>query len=101
MHFISTLFIYFLSESSISTVAVCAGSGSSVLKGVNADLYITGEMSHHDLLDANHRNVSVILCEHSNSERGYLKHLVESLRPKLKGINLIISSVDKDPVSII
>lgn len=27
----------------INTFAVCAGSGSSVLKGVNADLYITGE----------------------------------------------------------
>ena len=95
------MILYFFTDSPISTVAVCAGSGSSVLKGVTADLYITGEMSHHDLLDANHRNVSVILCEHSNSERGYLEHLVESLKPKLNGIKLIISSVDRDPISII
>lgn len=34
----------------IQTVAICAGAGSSVLKGVKADLYLTGEMSHHDVL---------------------------------------------------
>lgn len=26
----------------VKTVALCAGSGSSVLKGVDADLYLTG-----------------------------------------------------------
>lgn len=31
-------------ESLVKTVAVCAGSGSSVLKGVAADLYITGRL---------------------------------------------------------
>lgn len=30
-------------KSKISTVAVCAGSGASVLKSVEADLYITGK----------------------------------------------------------
>lgn len=36
-----SLVLYF-PESSVSTVAVCAGSGASVLDGVRADLYITG-----------------------------------------------------------
>lgn len=30
------------SESMVSTIALCAGSGGSVLKGVDADLYLTG-----------------------------------------------------------
>lgn len=34
-------------ETLIGTVAVCAGSGSSVLRGVQADLYITGESCLH------------------------------------------------------
>ncbi|KYO33615.1 NIF3-like protein 1 [Alligator mississippiensis] len=38
-------------ESQIRTAAVCAGSGRSVLQGVEADLYLTGEMSHHEVLD--------------------------------------------------
>ncbi|CAG8698592.1 16951_t:CDS:2, partial [Racocetra persica] len=56
----------------ISTVGICAGS---------ADLYFTGEMSHHDVLSALSKNTSVILCEHSNTERGYLS---EALKPYLE-----------------
>lgn len=32
-----------MEERLVDTVAVCAGSGSSVLRGVRADLYVTGE----------------------------------------------------------
>ena len=38
-----------LEELSVSSVAVCAGSGSSVLRGSKADLWLTGEMSHHEV----------------------------------------------------
>ena len=30
----------------IKTIAICAGSGGSLLRGVKADLYFTGEMQH-------------------------------------------------------
>ncbi len=30
-------------------------------------------MSHHDVLDAVHHNVSVVLMNHSNSERGFFE----------------------------
>jgi len=33
-------------SSSIRTIAICAGSGGSMLGGKNADVYLTGEMSH-------------------------------------------------------
>lgn len=33
-------------ESSVASVAICAGSGGSMLAGANADVYWTGEMSH-------------------------------------------------------
>ncbi|OAD59643.1 NIF3-like protein 1 [Eufriesea mexicana] len=53
----------------IETVALCAGSGASVLKDVSADLYLTGEMLHHEVLDAIHHGTNVILTNHSDSER--------------------------------
>lgn len=34
----------------VTSVAICAGSGGSVLLGVDADVYFTGEMSHVSLL---------------------------------------------------
>lgn len=62
-----------ISETEITTVAVCAGSGSSVLSHAGkTDLWITGEMSHHEALDAHQNGTSVLLAEHSNTERGFL-----------------------------
>ncbi|EOR01735.1 hypothetical protein E3P77_00492 [Wallemia ichthyophaga] len=58
----------------INSVAVCAGSGSSILsKAPSVDLYVTGEMGHHDVLAAVANGTSVILLNHSNSERVYLQ----------------------------
>ena len=51
----------------IKRVAICAGSGSSVLANVPADLYLTGEMGHHDCLAAIEQNTNVVLCEVSLS----------------------------------
>uniref|UniRef100_A0A1A9X1H5 NIF3-like protein 1 n=1 Tax=Glossina brevipalpis TaxID=37001 RepID=A0A1A9X1H5_9MUSC len=86
-------------KSKIITVAVCAGSGSSLLRGIKADLYITGEMSHHELIEANQNNISVILCNHSNSERGFLKSFKMKLEAILKNdCEVIISDKDADPL---
>lgn len=94
----------------IKTVAICAGSGSSVLGPVGADLYFTGEMGHHDVLAALAKNTSVILCEHSNTERGYLsavlkpaleKELANDKSEESEEIEVIVSQVDKDPLVIV
>lgn len=94
----------------IKTVAICAGSGSSVLGPVKADLYFTGEMGHHDVLAAIAKNTNVILCEHSNTERGYLsavlkpaleKELANEKSEEGENIEVIVSKVDKDPLVIV
>ncbi|NXT00592.1 NIF3L protein, partial [Jacana jacana] len=88
-------------ESLVKKAALCAGSGSSVLKGIEADLYLTGEMSHHDVLDAVANGISVILCEHSNTERGFLSELRDMLASHLLNkINIIVSEKDRDPLQV-
>ncbi|NXS67964.1 NIF3L protein, partial [Pandion haliaetus] len=88
-------------ESPVKKAALCAGSGSSVLKGMEADLYLTGEMSHHDVLDAVANGISVILCEHSNTERGFLLELRDMLAIHLQNkINIIVSEKDRDPLQV-
>lgn len=57
-------------------------------------------MSHHDVLEAIHNNVNVILCNHSNSERGYLKEFKDTLA-KLLGddsVEIFLSQTDADPL---
>lgn len=89
-------------ESRVEVVALCAGSGSSVLRGVEADLYLTGEMSHHDVLDATSRGISVILCEHSNTERGFLSDLRDMLGAHLENrIHIVLSETDRDPLCVV
>ncbi|KAM9837339.1 NIF3-like protein 1 isoform 2-T4 [Aulostomus maculatus] len=89
-------------ESSVSTVAVCAGSGASVLNGVKADLYVTGEMSHHEVLDAAAKGTSVILSDHSNSERGFLTVFRERLAVRLPHIvTVVVSKADRDPLEVV
>ena len=86
----------------MKSVAVCAGSGSIVLAGVRADLYVTGEMSHHEVLDATHSGASVLLCEHSNTERGFLTVLQQKLNVLLDNlVDIRVSERDKDPLEIV
>lgn len=86
-------------NTNIKNVALCAGSGASLLRGIKADLYITGEMSHHEVLDANHNNVTVIMCNHSNSERGFLKTFKPKLEDMLNGgCEVLVSETDEDPI---
>ncbi|MEQ2298229.1 hypothetical protein AMECASPLE_003103 [Ameca splendens] len=89
-------------ESSVCTAAVCAGSGASVLSGVKADLFITGEMSHHEVLDAVAKGTSVILSDHSNSERGFLAVFRERLTVRLPdAVTVALSKADRDPLEVV
>nr|XP_018907516.1 PREDICTED: NIF3-like protein 1 isoform X1 [Bemisia tabaci]XP_018907517.1 PREDICTED: NIF3-like protein 1 isoform X1 [Bemisia tabaci]XP_018907518.1 PREDICTED: NIF3-like protein 1 isoform X1 [Bemisia tabaci] len=91
-------------DSKVTKIAACAGSGSSVLNGIPADVYLTGEMSHHDVLEASHNNVSVILTHHSNSERGFLDifsaKLADALHAKELHAETYVSEKDCDPLTI-
>jgi dinuclear metal center YbgI/SA1388 family protein len=85
----------------IHSVALCAGAGASVIQKVEADLYLTGEMRHHDVLSATQAGSHVILTEHSHSERGYLPVLIERLRaagattPELR-----VAESDREPLRL-
>jgi dinuclear metal center YbgI/SA1388 family protein len=86
----------------IRTVALCAGAGAQVLKAARADLYLTGEMRHHDVLELCGNGGCVVLTEHSNSERGYLPELALALRAQLsEPVELLLSREDSDPLSIV
>lgn len=87
----------------IETIAVCAGSGGSLLRNCKADLWITGELSHHEVLDAVHCNTSVILCEHSNTERGFLKDVFRAKLTTLleHQVAVDVSEKDQDPLCVV
>ncbi|PVH18673.1 YbgI/family dinuclear metal center protein [Candidozyma haemuli] len=87
-------------DHSVKTIAICAGSGGSVFRGVEADLYYTGELSHHEALFFTEKGSSLIACNHSNTERAFLKVLKEQLQQELPEAEVEISAEDKDPYEV-
>ncbi|KEG12256.1 NGG1 interacting factor 3 [Trypanosoma grayi] len=92
------------SNTPVRSVAICAGSGSGVFRALkeHVDLLFSGEMGHHEVLAANAKGQGVILCEHTNTERGYLaKQLLPRLQQSLGNeVRVMVSAKDKDPLVV-
>jgi putative NIF3 family GTP cyclohydrolase 1 type 2 len=108
------------SQIKISSIGICAGSGDSMLNGLNVDLLFTGELSHHEALAAIEQGKCVITTFHSNTERLFLMTTMQNkLFPEIrKQIDKMVkestweqglttdfqidsSRVDKDPFEIV
>lgn len=83
------------------SVAVAAGAGSGALRGVPADVLVTGEMSHHDALAAVAAGSSVVLAGHSNTERGFLPVLGQRLTAEFEGLDVRVADGDRDPLTVV
>ena len=84
----------------VASVALCAGAGGDVLAGVEADLFLTGEMRHHDILAAVAAGTSVVVCDHTNTERGVLGPLKRRLDEVWDAVSVLISRTDADPLQV-
>jgi len=84
----------------IKRIAVCAGAGGSLFEKVHdADLFVTGEMRHHDVLAKLRAGSSVILSEHTHTERGFLPEFGRRLQSLAEGaIEVLVSERDRDPL---
>lgn len=80
----------------VSRVAVAAGAGGELLSDAirqKADLFVTGELRHHDAL----RGCAVIATLHSNSERAAVREFGRRLEGALPGVEALFSERDADP----
>ncbi len=87
-------------EGDVSRVAVCAGAGRGLLDEALArrtELYLTGELPHHDALRAAAAGMTVVCALHSNSERAALGRIKERLERAAPGLAVTISRADRDP----
>jgi dinuclear metal center YbgI/SA1388 family protein len=84
----------------ITRVAVCAGAGGSLFERVSGvDLFVTGEMRHHDVLSKLQQGASVILSEHTHTERGFLPEFGRRLNELAQGaLEIFVSERDTDPL---
>ena len=84
----------------VKTAAVCAGSCGSIINLViaaRAELYLTGELKHHQALAAQEAGLTCICLSHSVSERFILKKFAKQLQKELNSVTITISKKDADP----
>jgi dinuclear metal center YbgI/SA1388 family protein len=82
----------------ITRVGLCPGAGASLADAAareGCDLFLTGEMKHHEVLAANAKGLSIILAGHSNTERGYLPKLAARLSELLPGLTIRHAASDR------
>lgn len=96
---VKTLKIINPKRKTYKSIAFCSGSGAQFigqLEKLNIDIFVTGDVKHHDALDA--KNITVIDLGHFNSE----KYSVEIFENILKNENVqIIKSNEKQAWELI
>ena len=84
----------------VKTVAVCAGSCGKIINlliAAKCDLYLTGELKHHQALAAQEAGLTCICLSHTVSERFILSKLAKQLQKQIKQVTIRISRKDADP----
>ena len=86
------------SSNFVKTAALTTGSGGSMIKYIDADCFLTGDIKYHDAMEAKSINLSLIDIGHFETECYFSDILYEHL--KVLGLNAIISS-SKNPFTYI
>jgi dinuclear metal center YbgI/SA1388 family protein len=89
-----------LCKEQISTVAVCGGSGSFLLKnaiGQEADIYISADFKYHEFFDADDR-IIVADIGHFESEKFTIDLLYEVITSEFDDLDIKMTSITTNPV---
>lgn len=100
---ISHLLVAGPARGTVRRVATCAGACGELLNDAlmaKAELYLTGEIRHHDAIKAAAAGMTVVCTLHSNSERTTLKRLKQRLEEALPGLECSLSRSDRDPFEV-
>ena len=74
----------------VNRVALTTGSGCSLIKSLDADCFLTGDIKYHDAMEAKSINLSLIDIGHYESEHFFAQILEKHL--KILGLKVIIAS---------
>jgi dinuclear metal center YbgI/SA1388 family protein len=90
-----------LEESMFSHIGVIPGAGASLMSSAIADhceVFVTGEMKHHEVNELLRAGVAVLLGGHTPTERGYLPRLAAQIEQRGLGLRAVVSATDRDPL---
>lgn len=83
-----------LPEKDVQCIAVCGGAGADFIetaKAQGADLFLTGEAKHHEILDACALDISVVCAGHFETEIPAVRALCNRIQAQFPQIECILS----------
>lgn len=98
---LSTVKVVGKADMVVETVAVCSGSGASLLTAAiasGAQAYVSGDLGHHTAIDARSAGIGLIDVGHFGSEHLVVDVLAASIRDAIKalGISATVEAVDTE-----
>jgi dinuclear metal center YbgI/SA1388 family protein len=84
----------------VRTVALCGGSGSAFIADAllaGAEAYVTGDVKHHQALEAAEAGVTVIDAGHHGTEWPFVASLADRLREHRPGGDVLVAETPTDP----
>ncbi len=88
----------------VRTIGFIPGAGADFIPHAieqECDLFVTGEVKHHEVMRAKARGCSIMLTGHSNSERGFMPHYRDILSEKCPEVEFVVSQYDQTLLGII
>ncbi len=85
----------------IKKVAVCSGSGGAFVKEAHlagADAFVTGEIKHSQILQANELGLMVVDAGHFKSENVVIEPLQKALQKKFENVEFLTSKNFSDKI---
>ncbi len=80
-------------DAEIETAAICPGSGKSMIGSAlskGADVFITGDIDHHDGMDALEQGMAVIDAGHFGLEQIFVPYMEEYIKRELGGVEVMM-----------
>lgn len=83
----------------VEKAAICPGSGGSMIDAalaLKADVYITGDIDHHEGIDAVARGLAIIDAGHYGVEKIFVPYMKEYLKREVNGV-LVYTQQEEEP----
>lgn len=86
----------------VKKVFMCSGSGGDYANFAScrgADAYLTGEMAHHEALDAARTGLTCVVAGHYETEKPFAEFLASYLRKRIPDTAFLLSKAEKSPMT--
>lgn len=88
----------------VKKVFLCSGAGGEYAHFAacrGADAYLTGEMAHHEALEAAHTGLTCVAAGHYETEKPFGEFLASYLKKRIPGTSFLLSQAERPPFQIV